>query len=53
LAVVAGNAVWVAASVGVVLADVLTLTATGTALTLLQAGAVALLAAFQLRSVRP
>ena len=52
LAVVAGNALWVAASVGVVLADLLTLTATGTALTLLQAGAVALLAAFQFRSVR-
>jgi hypothetical protein len=53
LAVVAGNALWVAASVGVVLADLLTLTATGTVVTLLQAGAVALLAAFQLRSVRP
>jgi hypothetical protein len=52
LAVVAGNALWVAASVGVVLGDLLTLTATGTALTLLQAGAVALLAAFQFRSVR-
>lgn len=52
IAVVAGNALWVAASVAVVLADLLTLTASGNALTLLQAGAVALLSALQLRSVR-
>lgn len=52
IAVVAGNAVWVAASVAVVLADLLTLTATGTILTLLQASAVAVLAVLQLRSAR-
>jgi hypothetical protein len=51
-AVVAGNALWVVASVAAVLADVLTLTATGTVVALLQAGAVALLAELQLRSLR-
>jgi hypothetical protein len=51
-AVVAGNALWVAASVGVVLADLLTLSTTGIVVALLQAGAVALLAELQLRSVR-
>jgi vacuolar-type H+-ATPase subunit I/STV1 len=51
-AVVAGNALWVAASVGVVLADLLTLSTTGTIVALFQAAAVALLAGLQLRSVR-
>jgi hypothetical protein len=51
-AVVAGNAVWVAASVAVVLADALTLTATGTVVVLLQAAAVAVLAELQLASAR-
>lgn len=51
-AVVAANALWVVASVVVVLADVLTLTITGTVVTLLQAGAVALLAALQARTLR-
>jgi hypothetical protein len=51
-AVVAVNALWVVASVAVVLADLLTLTATGTVITLLQATAVALLTALQLRSLR-
>ena len=51
-AVVAGNALWIAVSVTVVLADVLTLTAFGTVVALVQAGAVALVAELQLRSVR-
>jgi hypothetical protein len=51
-AVVAGNALWVAASIGAVLADLLTLLTTGTVVALLQAGAVALLAELQLRSLR-
>jgi hypothetical protein len=51
-AVVAANTLWVVASVTAVLADVLTLTTTGTVIALLQAAAVALLAALQLRSFR-
>jgi hypothetical protein len=51
-AVVAGNTLWVAASVIVALADWLTFTDVGTALTLLQAGVVAVLAELQLLSLR-
>lgn len=51
-AVVAANALWVVASVVAVLADLLTLTTTGIVVTLLQAGAVALLAGLQARSLR-
>jgi hypothetical protein len=51
-AVVAGNAIWVVASVAVVLADVLTLTTTGVVFTLLQAAAVAVLAELQFASAR-
>ena len=50
-AVVAGNAIWVVASVVVALADLLTLTAAGTVLVLFQAGAVAVVAERQLRSI--
>ena len=50
--VVLGNVLWVAASVAVVLTDLLTLTTIGTVVALLQAGAVALVAELQLRSVR-
>jgi hypothetical protein len=51
-AVITGNAVWVVASVMVVLLDVLTLTGLGTALVLLQAAAVALLADLQVVGLR-
>ncbi|HEV3477899.1 MAG TPA: hypothetical protein VG144_00465 [Gaiellaceae bacterium] len=51
--VVAGNALWIAASAAVVLADLLTLPAAGAVLTLLQAEAVAVLSALQLLTVRP
>lgn len=51
-AVVAGNALWVVASVVVVLTDALSLTTTGTVLALLQAGAVAIVAELQYMSVR-
>jgi hypothetical protein len=51
-AVVAVNAAWVVAGVVVVATDWLTLTAAGTAVVLLQAVAVAVLAALQLRALR-
>ena len=50
--VIAGNAVWAALSVVVVLADWLTLTTTGIVLTLLQAAAVAAFAELQLIGLR-
>ena len=50
--VIIANALWVVASVAVVFADVLTLTATGTVIALLQAGAVAVLVELQLQSLR-
>jgi hypothetical protein len=46
-AVIAGNALWVAASVAAVLADWLTLTTAGTVVALAQAAAVALIAEAQ------
>ena len=49
----AGNAIWVVASLVVALADLLTLTAAGTVLVLVQACAVALLGELQLRSLPP
>lgn len=52
LAVIVGNALWVVASVVVVIADWLTLTAAGTTLALIQAGAVALLAELQFLALR-
>jgi len=51
-AVIAGNALWVVASVVAVLADWLTLTAAGVVVTLAQAGAVALVAEAQLIGLR-
>lgn len=50
--VIAANALWVGASIVVVLADVLTLTMTGTVVAVGQAAAVALLAELQLQSLR-
>jgi hypothetical protein len=50
--VVAGNALWVVASVAVVLTDVLSLSTAGTVFTLLQAGAVAIVADLQYMSIR-
>ncbi|MEZ5100727.1 MAG: hypothetical protein R3C15_13195 [Thermoleophilia bacterium] len=47
-----GNLTWVALSIGVIAADVLTLTAAGTAVAALQAAAVALLAELQLLAAR-
>jgi hypothetical protein len=51
-AVIAGNALWVVASVVTVLADWLTLTSLGTAFALVQAAAVALIAELQLIALR-
>lgn len=51
-AVIGGNALWVVASVVVVLADWLTLTTAGIVVTLAQAGAVALVAEAQLIGLR-
>lgn len=51
-AVITGNALWVVASVVVVLADWLTLTTAGTIVALAQAGAVALVAEAQLIGLR-
>lgn len=51
-AVIAGNALWVLASVVAVLADWLTLTSAGTVVTLAQAAAVAVLAEAQLIGLR-
>jgi hypothetical protein len=51
-AVIAGNAAWTALSVAAVAFDWLTLTTTGTVLTLAQAAAVALLAELQLAGLR-
>jgi hypothetical protein len=50
--VVGGKALWVAASVAVVLADLLSLTTAGTVVALVHAAAVALLAELQRASVR-
>lgn len=47
-----GNLGWVALSIGVIAADVLTLTAAGTAVAALQAAAVALVAELQLLAAR-
>jgi hypothetical protein len=52
LAIVVGNALWVVASVAVVIADWLTLTTTGTVLALAQAAAVALVADLQALGLR-
>lgn len=52
LAVVVGNAVWVVASVVVVIGDLLTLTTAGNVLALVQAAAVALLADMQAIGLR-
>jgi hypothetical protein len=52
LFVVVGNALWVVASVVVVIADLLTLTTAGTVLALVQAAAVALLADLQAIGLR-
>ena len=52
VAVIAGNGLWAIASVVAVVADWLTLTTAGTVLTLVHAGAVALLADVQLVSLR-
>ena len=51
-AVIIGNALWVGASGVVVVADWLTLTATGTVIALLQAAAVAVLADLQFLALR-
>ena len=51
-AVIAGNALWVVASVVAVLAEWLTLTTLGTVFALVQAGAVALIAELQLVALR-
>ena len=51
-AVIAGNSLWVVASVVVVFADWLTLTTAGTVVTLAQAGAVALVAEAQVIGLR-
>ena len=51
-AVIAGNVLWVAASVLAVLADWLTLTTAGTVFALAQAAAVALIAELQLIALR-
>jgi hypothetical protein len=50
-AVIAGNALWAAASVVVVVADWLTLTTAGAAFVLVQAAAVAVIAGLQLRGL--
>lgn len=47
-----GNLAWVGLSIGVIAADVLTLTAAGTAVAALQAAAVALVAELQLLAAR-
>jgi hypothetical protein len=51
-AVIAGNALWVVASVVAVLTDVLTLTTAGTVIAIVQAAAVALVADMQLVALR-
>jgi hypothetical protein len=50
--VIAGNALWVVASVVAVLTDVLTLTTAGTVIAIVQAAAVALVADMQLVALR-